>query len=172
MYKTNWKDTEAFTDPNEAYKAFLERFLLLYDKNFPIRKIKIKAKDLESPWITNGIKKSSKKKQRLYQKFLKTRTEKNESEYKNYKKLFESVKKRSKKLHFSRLILKYQNNIKKTWNVIKDAIGKNNSTQSSFPNKFIHKAKTITDVHLIANHFNLNLQKLVQTLQRKLKNLL
>ena len=94
LYKTNWKDIEAFTDPNEAYKAFLERFLLLYDKNFPIRKIKIKAKDLESPWITNGIKKSSKKKQRLYQKFLKTRTEKNESEYKNYKKLFESVKKR------------------------------------------------------------------------------
>ena len=114
MCKTNWKDIEAFTDPNETYKAFLERFLLLYDKNFPIRKIKIKAKDLESPWITNGIKKSSKKKQRLYQKFLKTRTEKNESEYKNYKKLFESVKKRSKKLHFSRLILKYQNNIKKT----------------------------------------------------------
>ena len=85
MYKTNWKDIEAFTDPNEAYKAFLERFLLLYDKNVPIRKIKIKAKDLERPWITNGIKKSSKKKQRLYQKFLKTRTEENESEYKNYK---------------------------------------------------------------------------------------
>ena len=85
---------------------------------------------------------------------MKTRTEKNESEYKNYKKLFESVKKRSKKLHFSRLILKYQNNIKKTWNVIKDAIGKNKSTQSRFPKKIIHKTKTITDVHLIANHFN------------------
>ena len=84
---------------------------------------------MESPWITNGIKKPSKKERRLYQEFLKTITEKNESEYKNYKKLFESVKKRSKKLHFSRLILKYQNNIKKTWNVIKDAIGKNKSTQ-------------------------------------------
>ena len=42
---------------------------------------------------------------------------------KNYKKIFESVKKRSKELHFSRIILKYQNNIKMTWNVIKDAIG-------------------------------------------------
>ena len=94
LHKTNWKDIEAFTDPNEAYKAFLERFLLLYGKYFPIRKIKIKAKDLESPWITDGIKKSSKKKQRLYQKFLKKRTETNESEYKNYQKLFESVKKR------------------------------------------------------------------------------
>ena len=34
-------------------------------------KIKIKAKDLQSLWITNGIKKSSKCKQRLYNKFLK-----------------------------------------------------------------------------------------------------
>ena len=65
LYKTNWKDIEASTDSNEAYKAFLERFLFLYDKNFPIRKIKIKANDLESPWITNGIKKSSKKERTL-----------------------------------------------------------------------------------------------------------
>ena len=100
LYKTNWKDIETFTDPNKAYKAFLESFLLLCDKKLPIKKIKVKAKDLESPWITNGTKNSSKKEQRLYQKFLKTRTEKTESEYKNYKKLFESVKKRSKKLHF------------------------------------------------------------------------
>ena len=86
---------------------------------------------------------------------MKTRTEKNESEYKNYKKLFESVKKRSKKLHFSRLILKYQNNIKKILNVIKDAIGKNKSTKSNFPKKkIIHKTKTITDVHLFAKDFN------------------
>ena len=63
LQRTNWKDIEAFTDPNESYKAFLERFLLLYDKYFPIRKIKIKVKDLVCPWITNGIKKSSKKKQ-------------------------------------------------------------------------------------------------------------
>ena len=37
--------------------------------------------------ITNGIKNSSKKKQHLYQKVLKKGTEKNESAYKNYKKL-------------------------------------------------------------------------------------
>ena len=55
---------------------------------------------MKSPWITNGIKKPSKMKQRLYQEFLKKRTEKNESEYKNYKNLFESVKKSSKNTIF------------------------------------------------------------------------
>ena len=73
LYGTNWKDIETFTDPNEAYKAFLETFLILYDKYFPKQKIKVKTKDLQSPWVTKGIKKSSKKKQRLYQKFLKNR---------------------------------------------------------------------------------------------------
>ena len=69
LHKTNWKGIEVFIDPNEAYKTFLERFLLLFDKYFPFRKIKIKAKDLKSPWITNGIKESPKKKQRFYRKF-------------------------------------------------------------------------------------------------------
>ena len=36
-----------------------------------MNKVKIKTKDLESPWITRGIKKSSKKKQLLYSKFFK-----------------------------------------------------------------------------------------------------
>ena len=50
-------------------------------------------------------------------------------------------------------MLKYQNNIKKTWNVIKDAKGKTKTTQSSFPKKIMYKMKTITDVHLFAKHF-------------------
>ena len=50
-------------------------------------------------------------------------------------------------------MLKYQNNIKKTWNVIKDAKGKTKNTPSSFPKKIMYKMKTITDVHLFAKHF-------------------
>ena len=36
-----------------------------------MNKLKTKTKDLESPWITKGIKKSSKRKQHLYLKFKK-----------------------------------------------------------------------------------------------------
>ena len=56
-------------------------------------------------------------------KFLKNRNRKKELEYKNCKKLFESIKKRAKKNYFSSLILKHKNNIKKTWDVIKESIG-------------------------------------------------
>ena len=77
-----------------------------------------------------------------------------ELEYKTYKKLFESIKKRSKKLHFSNLILKYKHNIKKTWEVIKESIGKGKFNHQSFPKKIKLDGKNITDEDLIAKQFN------------------
>ena len=41
-----------------------------------MNKMKIKTKGLQSPWITKGIKKSTKKKQRLYSKLLKNEVKK------------------------------------------------------------------------------------------------
>ena len=49
------------------------------------------------PRITLGIRKSSKRKQRLYEKFLKTRNAKSEAEYKVYRNMFEIIKRKSKK---------------------------------------------------------------------------
>ena len=170
LYETNCKDIETFTDPNEAYKAFLEKFLILYDKYFPKQKIKVKTKDLQIPWVTKGIKKSSKKKQGLYQKFLKNRNVKNDTEYKSYKKLFETIKKRSKKKHFSKLILKYKDNVKKTWTVIKDAIGKSRCTQHTFPKKIIHESKTFTDINLLAQEFNSFYTNIGPNLAKKIDN--
>ena len=82
---------------------------------------------MQSPWITTGIKKSSKHKQHLFEKVLKTRYKKAENAYKNYENLFEQIKKRAKRIHFSNLIMKYKNNFKMTWSVIKEPIGKNSS---------------------------------------------
>ena len=50
-----------------------------------------------NPRITKGIKKSSKRKQKLYEKFLKKRNVFNETVYKAYKSLFEAIKRKSKK---------------------------------------------------------------------------
>ena len=55
-------------------------------------KNQIKTTKTFRPWITLGIRKSSKRKQRLHEKFLKTRTAKSEAEYKKYKNMFETIK--------------------------------------------------------------------------------
>ena len=65
-----------------------KHFMRLYlKKNLsPRKKIKLKVKDIQIPWITSGIKKSSKRKQRLFNKFSKTRSQESELEYKKLSK--------------------------------------------------------------------------------------
>ena len=104
---TDWNDVSGKTITNESYDQYIKKFSLIYDDCFPIKVIEIKTKNLLSPWITKGIKKSSKRKQKLYEKFLKKKSPNNEKEYKDYKQLFEKIKKDSKrKLAFIKTVLK------------------------------------------------------------------
>ena len=75
------------------------------------------------PWITKGIAKFSKRKQKLYEKYLKRRTNETETAYKLYKDLFESIKQISKQNYYSEKLLRFKYNFKKTWAVMKELIG-------------------------------------------------
>ena len=63
----------------------------IYDANLSEQEYILKDKDIKSSWISKVLKKSSKKKQRLYIKFLKTNTLKDEFEYKTNKSLSEKL---------------------------------------------------------------------------------
>ena len=86
MNTVDWNLITQTLNPNDSYSIFIEKFIKIYDQAFPLQKIKIKGKSLVSPWITKGIRKSSRKKQHLYEKFLKHKTTKTLETYKNYKK--------------------------------------------------------------------------------------
>ena len=86
---------------------------------------------------------SSKRKQKLYENFF--RTVLNEENYKTYTSLFESIKRKSKKSYFSKQILQYKNNMKKTWSVMKEIIGKmNQHNKSKLTGKLFVDKKYIT----------------------------
>ena len=70
-------------------------------------------KSLCSPWITKGIAKSSKTKQKLYKKYLKRRTNETETACELYKNLFESIKRRSEQNYYSEKLLRFKNDPKK-----------------------------------------------------------
>ena len=69
------------------------------------------------------------------------------------------------------MIIKYKNNLKRTWNVIKDSTGKAKSIKEFFPQKIItNNNKIVTDTDVIAKHFNTyfteigpNLSKTIET---------
>ena len=101
---------------------------------------------MRSPWITSGIKRSSKYNQRLYGKSLKSPNKQNEIEYKSYKHLFESIKKRSKKLQFSKLILVLDliaENINKCFSEIRPKFGASIEVSSINFKSYIQKYDTI-----------------------------
>ena len=85
------------TNSNTAYGSFFNIYFKTYDKYFPKKRIKIKTKTIQNPLITKNITKSSKKKQKLYERFLQKRTPPNEQKYKNYKNVFEKIKEKKKR---------------------------------------------------------------------------
>ena len=118
---------------NEIYDTFLKTLTDSYNANFPIHEHILKDKDIKSPWISKGLKKSSKTKQRLYIKFLKTKTLEDESKYKNYKSLFEKLRKKAKIAYHSKLLHKYKTDSKRTWQVMKEITGKQKTNSNLLP---------------------------------------
>ena len=106
---------------------------IAYDKAFPKTKVSIKTKTLKHPWITKGLLKSSKTKQRLYEKFLKKQTNENETTYKKFKNTFEKLKKQAKTNYYANELTKATGNTKKTWSVIKEVIGKTKVQNDNLP---------------------------------------
>ena len=110
LHTVSWDSITNSSDTNKAYDNFIETFSSLCDECFPKKKIKLKPQKYNNPWKrTKEIKKSSKRKQKLYEKLLKDRNEKNEKLYKSYKSLFESAS------FYSSKILEFKNNANKTW---------------------------------------------------------
>ena len=61
LSSTDWNDVLGKTIANKSYDQFIKKFSLIYDGCFPIKVIEIKTKNLLTPWITKGMKKSSKR---------------------------------------------------------------------------------------------------------------
>ena len=59
------------SDSNNAYDSFIKIFRSLYDECFLKKEIESKPLNRNNPWITEGIEKTSERKQKLYGKFLK-----------------------------------------------------------------------------------------------------
>ena len=133
LHNRNWDDIKKIEDHNKAYKYFLNIFTDIYDKSLPKSEVKVKFKRDQSPLITKSIAKSSKKKQRLYEKFLKNRTPQNEETSKTYKNLFETIKRRSKKKFYSEKLQKFKDDVKKSWSVMKEILGKCTTKSSILP---------------------------------------
>jgi hypothetical protein len=103
--------------------------------------------------MSNGLLTSRREKIRLGKISCKKPTLVNQTKFKNYRNIYNSLIKLAKKLYYEKLFAKYQNNLKKSWQLIHEVIKKSSSKSDSVQHILVNNI-SITDPLLIANHFN------------------
>ena len=85
LNKIHWDPITSMNNLHDAYDSFLDSILTLYDKHFPLNEVKRRYNICKSPWLSDGIYNSIRKKNHLYRKFLRNPTSQNKSIYILYK---------------------------------------------------------------------------------------
>ena len=88
LYHIDWSKLDGYSYPKiYYYSKFLERYTKTYEKHFPLKKLKRRLPP-RRPWISQGLLKSIKQKNRLYKRYLSNPSPQKELIYKTHKKKF------------------------------------------------------------------------------------
>lgn len=153
-------------DPNKAYDDFMTIYKELYDRVFPISVSRGRKVTLKNPWMSQGLLKSCKTKNSLYLKYIKNPNETNRKKFITFRNKFKSIRKRAEINYYAEEFCKCSNNLKKTWNVIRSAIGLTNN--ESVINSLNSDGVKIEDPEEIANKFNSYFTEIAQNLAKNI----
>ena len=151
IQNTDWSVLNSHRNCQTYFTKFYALFKTIYDGSFLLSRVKMRYRN-RFPWLTEGLKKSIKYKNKLYRISLRHPTSYNISKYKDYKNKLSSIWKKETKLYYQSEIVSNKNNLRKVWAIIKQVI--NRKKCSKIHDKFMHSNKVITDPKTIANGFN------------------
>ena len=155
LENVDWNDVQECENVNDAYNLFILKIMKLYDTYCPMRKVRYDKRSFTKPWLTKGLLKSCRRKNKLYYSFVENRTAANETKYKNYKNCLVKYIRLSKKMYYSRLLEKHKGDMKQTWGILKRIIRKGSQSHVKPPECFVNeKNRHIRDGTAIANGFN------------------
>ncbi len=142
------------TNCERAYSDFISIYTHYLNINFPKTTLKTNKKYLKKEiWMTEGLLKSLRTKSNLFTKKLKQPSEFNIEYYKSYSNKYNRLRREMKKLYYKKILEVNKNNMKNTWKILKDVIGKTNN-KSNFPQSFLIDESNVSNKHQIANSFN------------------
>jgi hypothetical protein len=120
---TDWTDINEICTSgnlNLAYEEFLNRFSNLYQKCFPISKIKNSKRNMpKNEWITPALIKSCHKKSKLYREYKGSPTLPNRTKFITYRNKLKSLLSVAEINYYSNLFLSCEHDLKRTWTHIK-----------------------------------------------------
>ena len=151
---TDFDHVSEIESPDDAYQEFLRIYDLAFEESFPLREIHVNSKYIKrEPWCTAGFLVSSLKKAKLFKKKLRTPSAANIDKYKKYNTVYNRVKRNMKLLYYKTAIEESRSDIKKTWTILKQAMGKMRN-KSSLPQYFSINDTMISDRQQVAEGFN------------------
>ena len=127
LSQLHWESilSESSNDVNKSFSTFYNKLNRIVNKHAPINTIsKRKAKQLNKPWITRGLRISIKKKNELF-------FSGNKSKYKIYRNKILTLSRLSKKLYYHDYFMTNSNNIKRTWDGINMLISRKRKSENS-----------------------------------------
>ena len=140
-------------DLNMKYEYFHDKILYLINKNAPMRDAtKKENKRNHKPWITSGILKSIKQKNKLLKKFLKTKDNFYYCRYKFYRDKINHLIRSEKRKYYDKFFKDNLDNSKKIWQQVNKIINRKKNKDEIIG---IRKGNVIeTDPIKIGNVFN------------------
>ena len=154
LENTNFDNVLLAKCPNEAYNIFIKLYMISFVKSFPLRISKTNKRYIKKePWMTSGLLTSSRTKARLFTKKINKPTPQNIDIYKTYNNTFSRLKRLAKIKYYNTILEDNKFNIKKTWLILKEAIGKKND-KTSLPQEFLINNIPTSDKSKIADSFN------------------
>ena len=147
-------------DPNKNYDKLNNIITTAINTHLPTKVVKFnKYKHKKNKWITFGIIKSIKERDKLHKNLKSTdRLSGNYNTLKNhlanYNRLLKQNIRNAKKLYYEDCFSKFQNDIRKTWHMISNVINQSALKINDFPTHFAVNGQLISDPKKIANEFN------------------
>ena len=119
----------------------------------PLRTVKHYYKT-KKPWLTEGLKKSIRRKNKLYHRKQKSKSEEHGQLYKQYRNKLNKLLHLAEQQHYDNLFKENKNNLKSSWQIMKDIISKNKSTSPCFRFYINDSANITNDKKELAENFN------------------
>ena len=152
-------DNNVTSNPNDNYNILLEEMKKAIDKHMPLKTVKFaKYRHKKETWITSGILKSIRYKDKLYKQLKMTNPlipQYNilKTNLKTYSTILKRNIRLAKKMHYANMFYKSKNYSKKTWKQINDLISSRNQYKQH--TYFRTNDSILTDHTDIANNFQL-----------------
>lgn len=135
---------------NALFDKYINKFIDLYNKHFPLYSVCVNEKHLNKPYLTPAIKQSIKQRHKL-QKLSAKWPLTYETTFKTYRNKLNSIIRTAKENYYKDKLIENAGDQTKTWDTLNILLGKD---KAKLPTSFIFNDKITTDSYEVATQFN------------------